>query len=59
MMPSTMLKWLGSVAVSTSNSRTSGMTPSTGPNSEPAPPSKAMITTWNEIAGLNAMAGSI
>jgi hypothetical protein len=35
------------------------MTPSTGPNSDPAPPSMAMITTWNEIIGLKAMPGSM
>ena len=29
------------------------------PNSAPAPPNSAMMTTWNEITGLKAIAGSI
>jgi len=38
---------------------TSGTTPSTGPSSDPAPPSSAMITTSNDSIGLNAMLGSM
>ena len=54
-----MAKWLGKLALITSKRSTSGTTPRSGPHSLSAPPSSAMITTWNEISGLKAIAGSI
>jgi hypothetical protein len=33
------------------------MTPTSGPHSRPAPPSSAMITTWNDSIGVKAMRG--
>ncbi|MNY64736.1 hypothetical protein D3C86_2018910 [compost metagenome] len=56
--PTRMAKWLGKFADRNSNSSTSSTAPSSGPNKVPAPPSKAMISVWNEIAGANAIVGS-
>ena len=49
----------GKRALRSSNSSVSGTAPSTGPHSRCAPPSSAMISTWNEIIELKAIDGSI
>ena len=50
---------MGKRADRNSNSSVSGIAPTAGPHSRCAPPSSAMITTSNEIVGLNAIEGSM
>ena len=57
-MPMTMEVSFGKRTETKSIRIVNGMTPTSGPHSRRVPPSSAMMTTRNEIIGLNAAGGS-